>query len=139
MSAVDSSGPSYDSSFRHDQESMSGLLSRLLSDAAALLRNEVALAKTEVAKSVDSLKVGVAAVAVAGAVLLGAFLTLVASAVLALAHVLEPWLAAGIVGVALALFGFLMMQAAKRKLSQPIALDRTKDSLQRDAAVARRA
>jgi hypothetical protein len=140
MSAVDSSGSSYDSSFRRDQESMSGLLSRLLSDAAALLRNEVALVKTEVAKSVDSLKVGVAAVAVAGAVLLGAFLTLVASAVLALAHVLEPWLAAGIVGVALALIGFLMMQAAKRKLSQPgIALDRTKDSLQRDAAVARRA
>jgi Putative Actinobacterial Holin-X, holin superfamily III len=140
MSAVDSSGPADDSSFRRDPESMSGLLSRLLSDAAALLRNEVALAKTEVSKSIDSLKVGIAAVAVAGIVLLGAFLTLIACAVLALAHVLEPWLAAGIVGVALALIGFLMMQAAKRKLSQPgIALDRTKDSLQRDAAVARRA
>jgi Putative Actinobacterial Holin-X, holin superfamily III len=140
MSAVDSSGPDHDSNFRREQESASGLLSRLMSDAAALLRNELALARIELAKSADAFKVGLAAVAVAGAVLLGAFLTLIASAVLALADVLEPWLAACIVGVVLALIGFLMMQAAKRKLSQPgIALDRTKDSLQRDAAVARRA
>jgi hypothetical protein len=139
MNAVDSSGSDYDSGFRRDQESTSGLLSRLLSDASALLRNEVARAKTELMKSVDALKVGLAAVALAGTVLLAAFLTLIASAVLALAHVLEPWLAAGIVGVALALIGFLMLQTAKRKLRQSgTALEHTKDSLQRDADVVAR-
>ena len=46
-----------------EQESTASLLSRLVDDATALMRNEVALAKAEFAESIASVKTGIAALA----------------------------------------------------------------------------
>ena len=64
---------------------------------------------------------------------------LLAAAILALAKVVEPWLAAAIVGIAISVIGFVLLQAARSKL-RPSALkpERTSESLRRDAQVVAR-
>jgi uncharacterized membrane protein len=113
------------------------LIGRLLDDATALVRNELALARAEFMQSANALKLSITSMAGGTIVLAGGVLTLIAAAVLALAEVVEPWLAALLVGVVLAVVGFLMIKAAKRKLAAA-SLDRTSESLRKDAAVAAR-
>jgi hypothetical protein len=119
-----------------ERESTVSLLSRLLSDFTALVRNEVALAKAEFAEVAHSTKTGLAALAVAAALLLAGSLTLLAAIVLALAKVMEPWLAALTVGAALTIVGVLLLLSARKKL-QPSNLDmsRTRTAVQSDAEV----
>lgn len=122
-----------------DQESATGLLSRLVDDAMALARNELALAKSELRSALQDMKMGLASLAVAALVVLAGLLTLVAAAVIALAHVVPWWLSALIIGAALALVGVLMLQTARHKLANPGAkLDQAQESLQRDATVVAR-
>lgn len=123
-----------------DLGSLPGLLTRLADDAMALVRNEVALAKTEALGVVRDVKLSVAPFTMAAGVLLMGALTLVAAVVLALAEVLRPWLAALIVSVVLLLIGWLLMKAGQRKWHDiGERVDRTQDSLHKDATlVARR-
>jgi uncharacterized membrane protein YqjE len=124
----------------NDQESASTLFSRLISDASALVRNEVALAKTELSEAANNAKLGLAAVAIAAVVLLAGAMALIAAIILGLAEVMPPWAAALIVGAILAIIGVAMFATAKRKLSATTKpLPRTQNSLQQDAAmIARR-
>jgi Putative Actinobacterial Holin-X, holin superfamily III len=121
-----------------EQESTPGLFSRLINDANALLRSEIALAKSELSEAATNAQLGLAALAVAFAVLLAGAQTLIAAIILGLAEVMAPWVAALIVGAILAAIGAVMLATAKRKLlNRPIP--RTQDSLQQDAAlIARR-
>jgi xanthine/uracil permease len=132
---------SYDSRTRGRDESTAGLLGRLLDDAAALAKNEIALAKSELRGAIGDFKVGLVSLAMAAVVLLAGVLTLVAAGVIALATVIEWWLAALIVGAALALIGLALMGVSKRNLASPDAqMDKTQSSLHKDATVvARRA
>jgi hypothetical protein len=118
-----------------ERESAAGLLSRLLGDVTALFRNEVALAKAEFAELTDSVKAGIAALAIAAVVLLTGLLALVAAAILGLAEVVAPWLAALIVGVALGVAGVLLVRSAKQKLQPTKYLDRVRASVRQDAEV----
>ena len=119
-----------------DQESATGLLGRLMNDATALLRNEVALAKSEFRETLTTLKAAVGSMATGAAVLIVGLFSLTAAAILALAQVIAPWAAALIVGIVLAVVGLILLQAGNKKL-EPSALnmDRTQDSLRRDAEV----
>jgi hypothetical protein len=121
-----------------EQESIPGLFSRLVNDASALLRSEIALAKSELSEAATNAKLGLVALAIAFAVLLSGAQTLIAAIILGLAEVMAPWVAALIVGAILAAVGAVMLATAKRKLlNRPIP--RTQDSLQQDAAmIARR-
>lgn len=121
-----------------EQGSVAGLLSRLMDDALALAKNEIALAKAEARGALTDMKKSIAPFAIAGGVLLAGVLTLVASLVLALAEVLPPWLAALLVSFALLLTGFLLLKAGQRKVANVSHLDRTQNSLQKDAAVVAR-
>jgi hypothetical protein len=122
-----------------DQGSVPGLLSRLMDDAMALARNELALAKAEARGALRDLRAGIVPIAVAAAVLLAGALTLVAAIVLALAEAMEPWLAALIVSVALMVIGWLLLKVAQRKFENiGDRVERTQDSLQKDATVVAR-
>ena len=123
-----------------EQESAATLFSRLISDASALVRNEVALAKAELSNAANSAKLGAAALAVAAVVMLAGAMSLIAALILGLAEVMEPWLAALIVGVVLGVVGLVMLQAAKKNFKATAApIARTQNSLQQDAAmIARR-
>ena len=122
-----------------ERESAATLVSQLVNDITALFRNELALAKAEFSKAATNVKVGMAGIAAAAAVLLGGARSLVAAAILGLAEVLDPWLAALVVGVALGVIGFVMLQSAKKKLEpSSLSMERTQHSLRRDAEVVAR-
>jgi O-antigen ligase len=117
-------------------ESTAGLLSRLVGDLAALVRNEVALAKAELAESSTRAKAGVAALIGAVSTLLAGSLALVAAIILGLARVMEPWLAALIVGVAITAVGVVLLFGARKKLVPPhIEIDRTRAAVRHDVDV----
>lgn len=119
--------------------SIGTLLTRLAEDAMALARNEIALAKSEARGLVRDVKMSVVPFAIAGGVLLAGALTLVAALVLALAEVMEPWLAALVVSVVLLVIGWALLKAGQRKWAGiGDGLDRTQQSLQKDATVVAR-
>jgi hypothetical protein len=122
-----------------EQGSVAGLLTRLMDDAVALAKNEIALAKAEARGALDDVKKSIAPFAIAGGVLLAGALTLVAALVLALAEVMEPWLAALIVSAGLLLIGWMLLKAGQRTVAHiGDRLDRTQNSLQKDATVVAR-
>src|SRR5438309_1961113 len=76
-----------------------GLVRSLVADLSMLFRQEVALARAEVADSLSAAKKGAASIALGGAVLFAGLMMLLAAAVLVLAEVMAAWVAALIVGV----------------------------------------
>jgi hypothetical protein len=119
-----------------ERESTAGLLSRLFGDLAALLRNEIALAKAELSESTTRAKAGIVALFGAVATLLAGSLALVAAVILGVAEFMEPWLAALIVGVAITAVGIALLISAKKKLAPPhIDIDRTRAAVRNDVDV----
>jgi hypothetical protein len=119
-----------------DQESITDLLRRLMDELATLFRQELALASSEISSAMSRLSRGLISVATGGAVLYAGFLTLLAAGVLALALVVEPWLAALIVGGAVTLIGLVMVMKGKKAL-EPSDLKprRSVESLRQDKEV----
>jgi hypothetical protein len=119
-----------------ESHSFVGLVRRLTDELATLVRQELALARAEITSSIRSLILGAGSVAAGGAVLFAGFLVLLAAAVLGLAHVVSPWLSALIVGVVVALVGYLMVHAGVKGVTEtPVTPARTVDSLRRDKDV----
>jgi uncharacterized membrane protein YqjE len=109
------------------------LLRRLVDDLSTLVRKELALATAEISQSLHSVQKGVASVAVGGAVCFAGFLFLLVAATAALAQTMDTWLAALIVGAIVAIVGYSMLAAGKKKLEQSdLKLKRTQESLHQD-------
>ena len=87
------------------RESFGELLGELANNSAALVRDEIALAKQEMREKVGVLRSGAVTIAIGGLIGFVALLTLTAAAVAGLAHVMDTALAALLVGVVLALVG----------------------------------
>jgi hypothetical protein len=116
-----------------DDESAPGLLGRLVDDITKLFRNELALARAETMEAAQRAKGGIGAVATGAGVLLLGALALVAAVILGLAEVMAPWLAALLVGVVLAVVGYVMVSSGKKRLEPSnFTLERTQESLRRD-------
>ena len=88
-----------------ERESFGELLGELANNSAALVRDEIDLAKQEMREKVDVLRSGAVTIAIGGLVGFVALLTLAAAAVAGLAHVMDTALAALLVGVVLAAIG----------------------------------
>lgn len=116
-----------------DYESTPSLLRRLVNDVGMLFAQELALLKAETASSIGDLKAATVGIAAGGAVaFMGAFFLLLA-AVYGLSNVVEPWLAALIVGGAVTLIGIVMLATGRRKLEPTaIAPRRTAAALRKD-------
>ncbi|MCA1772337.1 MAG: phage holin family protein [Halomonas sp.] len=122
--------------------SIGSLLSTITHELTSLVRNEVELAKTEMSEKTHEAMTGIAEIAIAGAILLSGFLTLLAAVVFLLNEVLPPemtpWLSAVIVGVVVTLIGFVMLKAGLKKLqARNLKLDRTMNSLHNDKVAAK--
>jgi len=117
-----------------DYDSTPSLLRRLADDVGTLLAQEVALLKAETARSIGELKASTASIAVGGAVsFMGGFFLLLA-AVYGLSNVVQPWLAALIVGGVVTLVGVILLSAGRRKLEPAaVAPRRTAAALRKDA------
>jgi xanthine/uracil permease len=112
------------------------LMRRLLHEVATLFRQELALARAEFIRSIARLSTAATSVATGAAVLYAGVLALLAAAILGLAKVLEPWLAALLIGVVLGIIGYVMMHAGiKTLIRTSVKPELTADSLKRDKDV----
>lgn len=123
-----------------EDESIGGLLRQLMHEVPQLFTKELALLKAETRENLKAAKAGVAAVSTGGAVMLAGLVILLLSAVYGLGNVVEPWLAALIVGAVAMLVGYAMVRAGSRKFdAEGMRPDHTIHSLQKDkAAISRR-
>jgi hypothetical protein len=114
-------------------ESTPSLLRRLADDVGILFAQELALLKAETTRSVSDLKAATMSIAMGGAVTFMGIFFLLLAAVYGLSNVVEPWLAALIVGGAVTLIGVIMLATGRRKLEpQAIAPRRTAAALRKD-------
>jgi Putative Actinobacterial Holin-X, holin superfamily III len=115
------------------RESFGELLGQLANNSAALVRDEIALAKQEMSEKVSSFRSGVVTIAVGGIIALLGVLALIAAAIIGLAHYMDPGLAALLVGVAFAVIGgiiaFVGMGRLKRTSLKP---EQTIETLEED-------
>jgi Putative Actinobacterial Holin-X, holin superfamily III len=122
------------SEFRTAERPIGRLLSDLARQSALLLRQEVALAKAEIFGKLSQLGTGAGLVAAGGILALCGFIYLLAAATLALALVVDPWLAALIVGLlALIAGGVLAWVGRTRFQADNLVPRRSLRSLRDDA------
>ena len=117
----------------NNDTSVGGLLRQLTHEVPSLITKELALAKAEMSESIRATKAGAASVATGGAVLLGGFIVLLMSAVYGLSEVMEPWLAALIVGGVVVVIGLIMVSSGKKKFeASSFKPERTIHSVNKD-------
>lgn len=114
-------------------ESTPGLVRRLVDDVSTLFMQEVALLKAELTESIQHTKAATLSVAMGGAVLFVGVIFLLLAAVYALSNVVDPWLAALIVGGTVAIIGLVMLVTGSKNL-EPAAMapHRSAASLRKD-------
>lgn len=129
---------SYETGHPDQDSSVGELLRQLTREVPSLFTKELALAKAELSESMRATKAGAASVATGGAVLLAGFIILLMSAVYFLSTLMEPWLAALIVGGVVVVIGLIMVSAGKKKFeASSFKPDRTIHSLHKDKEVVR--
>jgi xanthine/uracil permease len=124
-----------------DPRSVPDLLGDLVQQSSSLVRQEVQLARAEMSEKVSQIGAAAASIGVAGALLLGALIILLQAVVAILvAFGLQVWLASLIVGIVVALIGYLLLQGGLKKMKAAnLTPDRTVHQVSQDAAVAKEA
>ncbi len=119
---------------RQDDRSLGELFSDLSREMSALVRQEVALAKTEMTEKVSAVGKNAALLAVGGVLLVTALLTLVATCVIALANAMPWWLAALIVTIIVAIIGGVLAWMGVENLKKmSVAPTQTVETIKEDA------
>lgn len=112
------------------------IVSDVSADFTALLREEMALAKTELRQGFKEFARGAAFLLVAAFILNAGFLALVASLVVGLANAMAIWLSALIVGLVLAIVGaLLLMKGVDSMKNAELKPERTIETLKEDAKI----
>ena len=112
---------------------VASLLSDLANQIGTLVRQEVALFKAELVEKLGMIGRGAGAMAAGALIALSGWFALVAAAILGLAIVLAPWLAALIVGAVLIGIGGAVLYFGKSRFdSDALAMRRTLGSLRED-------
>ncbi len=101
-----------------DERSLAELTKRLTEQTSALAQKEIELAKAELALKGKRLGIGAGAFGGAGVLALYALGALTAAAILALAIVLDAWLAALVVAAAYGAIAGVLALAGKKKVEQ---------------------
>ena len=117
-----------------DERSLGELFSELARELSTLVRQEVQLAKTEIGQKVSSVGKNAAFLVAGGLLAFVGFQALVAAAILALSQIVEPWLAAVIVGGVLMLVASaLAMKVISSMKKESLAPKHTVETLKEDA------
>lgn len=113
------------------------LVKQLADQTTTLVRQEVELAKAELAQKGKRAGIGAGMFGGAGVLGLYAVGALTAAAILALATALDGWLAALIVGVVYAAVAGVLALQGRRKVREatPVAPERTLDTVKEDVEV----
>ena len=118
-----------------DQDrSTTSILRELMHEIPNLFTKELALARAEMRENLQQTRRGAMEVSTGGVVLLGGYVVLLMAAVYALSEVMEPWLAALLVGGIAALVGYMMVKSGMRHFDrQELRPDRTIGAVHKDA------
>jgi hypothetical protein len=100
------------------ESTISELLGELAKSSAALIRDELTLAKQEVREKLSAFQLGLIVIAIGAVIGLIALITLCAAVVIALAAYVGAWQAALIVGTILALTAGVTVSVGLRRLKQ---------------------
>src|SRR4051794_27704826 len=106
------------SGYSPDERSLSELTKQLTEQSSALAQKEVELAKAELAAKGKSLGIGAGAFGAAGVFGLYALGAITATAILALAIVLDAWLAALIVAAAYGAIAGILALTGRKKVEE---------------------
>lgn len=118
-----------------DERSLGELFSDLVQELTTLVRQEIALARTELGQKAAQVGRNVGFLALGGAVAYAGFLALVAAVILALGQLgVTWWLSALIVGLLVAGAGYLLVRRGLDALrSVSLAPQQTMETLREDA------
>jgi xanthine/uracil permease len=126
-------GPQDDSAHRAADRPLTGLLSELAQETTTLVRKEVELAKAEMSEKVNQATTGAVSLAAGGMVAFAGVIFLLLAATFGLATIMEPWLAALIVGGVVTVIGIVLVSMGKSRLSaRNLQPNRTISTLQDD-------
>ena len=122
--------------------SLVGLFSDLWRETQTLVHQEAQLAKAELSQKVSQVATGAGEIAGGGLILFAGFLVLLFAAVGALQLLIDSehsvWLAPLIVGVIVMIVGYVLLSRGRKQLqAESLAPERTIESLQRDARLAK--
>ncbi|MFJ9391168.1 phage holin family protein [Nocardioides sp. NPDC101246] len=119
--------------------SMGELVSRLSTEVSGLMRGELELARLELTEKAKHTGKGAGAFGAAGLVALYGLGVLIAAAILALALVMDAWLAAVLVGVVLLAIAGGIAVFGKKQVSEgvPMKPERAAENLRRDVEAVR--
>jgi uncharacterized integral membrane protein len=122
-------------------QSLPSLLSDLTRDTVDLVRQEIALARAEMSMKISNAQTALTSVAIGAAILLAGLFIILQAVVNAVEMLLPPevapWLAPLIVGIVVAIVGYMMLKGGASKLTADNLMPhKTIDSLKRDKTVA---
>lgn len=117
-----------------EERSLGDLFSELASETGTLVRQEVALAQTELTQKAASVGKNVGYLAVGGAVAYAALLAVMAAVVIGLANFIPVWAAALLVGAIVGVAAYMMISSALAALKKTDLTPReTVETLKEDA------
>ena len=117
-----------------EERSLGDLFSDLASETGTLVRQEVALAQTELTKKATTVGKNVGYLVVGGAVGYAAALALIAAIIIGLANFIPAWAAALIVSVVVGIAAYMMISSALAALKKTDLTPReTVETLKEDA------
>jgi hypothetical protein len=119
-----------------ESQTLGALVHQLSQQIPELIRSEMRLAQAEVAQKGRRAGIGIGMFSVAGLLAFFAFGALVATAILGLAHVVDPWLAALLVALVLLAGAAVAGLVGKNKVAEavPAAPERAIHGLKEDIA-----
>ena len=119
---------------RSEEKPLGELVQDLSRQTSTLIRQEMRLAQAELAEKGKHAGKGAGMFGGAGLVALYGVGALIAAAILGLATVLEPWIAATAIGVALLVIAGILALTGKKELEEagPPKPEQALDSVQRD-------
>jgi len=122
--------------------SLVGLFSDLWRETQTLVHQEAQLAKAELSQKVSQVATGAGEIAGGGLILFAGFIVLLFAAVGALELLIQSehsvWIAPLIVGVIVMIVGYVLLSRGRKQMqAESLAPQRTIESLQRDARLAK--
>jgi hypothetical protein len=116
-----------------DDRSLGELFSELAQETSALVRQEVNLAKTEMSQKASRAGRHVGVMAAGGAVAYAGLLAILAGVIVLLDNVMPLWLSALLVGIVVAVVGYLLVRRALDALKrEDFAPRQTMETLKED-------
>jgi uncharacterized membrane protein YqjE len=116
-----------------ESRSIGELLRDLANDSTRLVRDELTLAKTEAQEKVSQVGSAVAMMAIGAVLAIPALVLILQAVVTVLSNFMWDWVAMLLVGVVIALVGYLLVRKGQNDLSAGrLAPERTAANLRRD-------